>query len=62
MSSEIIVNGRTGVKPSKPEVSRIYKREDGTFFIRVDDPENPEFWLEISVSNKKMKEISKSAL
>jgi hypothetical protein len=40
--------GRTGPNPSAAQ-ARVTVREDGTLFIRVDDVNNLEFWLELTI-------------
>lgn len=54
-----LVKGRTGEKMSKPSITRLEKREDNSLFIRVDDPNNLEFWLEITVPFEEMLKLSK---
>jgi len=44
----IMCEGRTGQKLARPTAT-VSVREDGSLFIRVDDENNLEFWLEMTV-------------
>jgi hypothetical protein len=55
MSSSIVTNNYDGTL----EIVQIEKQKDGSLYIRVDDSDNAEIWFEITITNKRMKEISK---
>jgi hypothetical protein len=42
---------------SKPVVTRLERREDGSLFIRVDDPENLAAYIEVTISGDALRKL-----
>ena len=49
LDKKTLVTGSTGPQTSEPSVTRSERWDDGSLFIRFDDPNNFEFWLEMTI-------------
>jgi len=49
LNEKTLVTGSTGSEKSEPSVTRSERWDDGSLFIRFDDPNNFEFWLEMII-------------
>jgi hypothetical protein len=53
--------GRMSDQFSRPIVTRLERREDGSLFVRVDDPFNPATWIEVTLPGEVVNELERQA-